>query len=467
MRDGTMAEYITVRIPTESSKLTVQDPLLRNQDLEELLDDIFRKKLTLPYEHREVVFVKTAIENLVLNIVSDIIDNKDAVFEVSSVVDLQANTDSFLCKIGSFYEQTKNTYPDQFDFVYIPFRYSLENTESSSEMPLKVNLEELRNRLDSLLRRRCLVCKDDELGEIEFDSFETQVAVLTRLRFCFDRGEGHAKGGRERRKDIYVDLVPGVRVIDPNLTENIEKLCRLVGFREQILETASMQYLWLPYSPTAFCESEVDFMLRILSKKHVKAYRLLKYLTTYHNSDDYDILADECLLSLEQYACTIPSYVIKTAMIIHHYECADDSKNIGSCLLGILKWFQQKFDCPIRKDQSDDGNVFSVELDDCTNQKLTLVSGEATMIKDAKTSITRLIDSLERYRKTTYGHALRIVSFSSHMIQCLIERQTKSRTKTAKRCAGEMGRCCYKIVILACVIALFLGILFGLILRKS
>lgn len=462
-----MAEYITVRVPTESSKHTVLDRPVRNQDLEELLDDLFRKKLSLPYEHREVVFVKTAIENLVLHIVSDIIDNKDAVFEVNSLVDLEENTDNFLCKIGSFYEQTKNTYPDQFDFVYIPFRYSLENTGSISEMPLKVNLEELRNRLDSLLRRRCLVCEDDELGKIEFDSYETQVAVLTRLRFCFDRGEGPTKGGRERVKDIYVDLVPGVRVIDPNLTENIEKVCPIVGFREQILETASLQYLWLPYSPTAFCESEVDFMLRILSKEHVKAYRLLKYLINHDISDDYDISLDECLLSLEQYAFTIPSYVIKTAMIIHHYECPGDSENIGSCLLGILKWFQQKFDCPIQKDQLDDGNAFSVELNDCTNQKLTLVSGEATVIKDAKTSITRLIDSLERYRKTTYGHALGIVSFSSHMTQCVIERQPKSRAKTAMRCAGEVGRCCYNIIILVCVIALVLGLLFGLVLKKS
>lgn len=461
------SEYITVWLPTSPNRETVQELLFKNRDLEELLDNIFTQKLAIPYNHREVIFVQTAIEKLVLTIVYDLIENKDTVF--IGETELEVNNENVLCKIGSFYEQTKNTYPDEFDFVYVPFRCCVPNDADAVDVRVRLNPERLQARLDSLLRRQCLSFKDDGLGEVQCYRTFAQHGDITTLEFFFNRSDRLLRLEQEKVKHIYVDLIPGIRIIDPNLTENVRKLCCNPGYQEHILETASMQYIACQFSGTTFCEAEVDFMQRVLTTKHLKVYRLLKYLIN-GGSDAVD-LTDECTKAGDHCGFGVTSYALKTAMIRHHYECPDDSDDIARCILGILKWFLTKFSDPVSVLQTESGPIYQVQVTDLTNQKIVLASGHATLLKDAERCLEKLIEVLENYRKKEMGHVFGVASFASRMTERVkkyeLDQQPINRlARQGGRCLQGSGSCCYKLIIIAIVLLFAFGLIFGMISRK-
>ena len=466
-----LSAFITVHVPIGPTRETVLEPLTGHQDLEELLGNIYQKKLVFPYQHKEVRFIQTAIETLVLAIVTDILDNKEDIFDLRNEAheDLETNTDAILCKIGSFYEQTKNTYPDQFDFVYVPFTTTVTHTISHRKwVALEPNHARIQEIVESLLNRGRLTYKDDVIGDIEFVSFVQQTGDISTFRFHLNRNERY-KRDLETTKIIHVDLVPGIRIIDPNLTENVRSFCPVQGFQGHILESASMQYLRLQYSPAVFCDAEVDFMQRVLSRRHLKVYRILKYLIN-GRDDDLDLL-DECVLIGGKSDFFIPSYAIKTSIVIHHYECADESDNVGHCILGILQWFQGKFAEPAVVQRRGGGCTCQVQITDITNQKLILATGSSRLIMDAKRCLDTITRDLLTYYKKAQGHDTGVYSFAARMSERvkkydLDQRPVVRVVRHGGRAMAESGSCCYKLIILTCVVLFALGLLSAIIARR-
>lgn len=442
-------------------------PLSGNRDLDEFLDNLFRRKLALPYENPEVLFVQTAIECLVSKIVTDLIENKDTVFD--KVGDpaihehLIVNSDNVLCKVGSFYERTRNTYPNEFDFVYVPYSLILTNTTKNSF--LKLNVTALRNRISNLAHLGCLTLKDNHFGEIKFDRYVGQHGPASNVRFFFTRFQKVTDMGEQTTKEIDVDLVPGIRIIDPYLATNITKVCPIPGFQEEVLKTGF--YFWVPYSFTALNETEVHFMRNVLSAKHAKAYRLLKYVI--NGDKDGGDLEDECVTSDHHIKCSIPSYAIKTAMILHHFRCQNDDENLGDCIIDILEWFRQKFSQPVQK-QRDNFQHFHVDIVAPSNKVITLAIGGRDLIRYAEISLCDVIDFMKTYRKKKHGHDHDIDSFSTHMLLRVMKYDAihgpwyrRHKYIICRRCGVTLtAKCCYNfvVVLLLIVIAFVLAYVF-------
>lgn len=402
---------------TEDHKLVTS-----NTDLEEHLNIIFQQKLEFPFENPEVVFVQTAIENIVTKIVTTFVEKKDLLFEKVGDPDvqerLQPTSGDIICKAGSFYERTKNTYPNEFDFLYAP--YCIELTDQSRYSFLKIRTSVLGRILDDLNSKGCLEYRDSTFGTIKYQHYVGQHGPASNVRFCFYRNPRRLRKFQKTEKEIDVDLVPGIRVIDPNLSNNISKVCPIPGFRDHVLTTG--EYFWVPYSLTALNKTEVHFMRHVLSKKHVKAYRLLKYVI--NGDGDADDLAEECVLSIHHIKCLIPSYAIKTAMINHHFQCQDHSDNVGGCIIEILEWFKQSFADP-KKKMKDNFAHHHVDIVAPANKIMNLATGQPDLIRNAEKNLGKVIEYLKSYHIKSYGHDSGIDSFATHMVLSVVKYNEK------------------------------------------
>jgi hypothetical protein len=89
-------------------------------------------------------------------------------------------------------------------------------------------------------------------------------------------------------------------------------------------------------------ETEKRFVKDILSKPHRKVYRILKYIINgpfgvdlFRYLDDVQDFRSS-LSVLIGTGFSISSYVIKNAVIHHHYACKKDREGIGNCVCEIL-----------------------------------------------------------------------------------------------------------------------------------
>ncbi|XP_053391750.1 uncharacterized protein LOC128554502 [Mercenaria mercenaria] len=158
------------------------------------------------------------------------------------------------------------------------------------------------------------------------------------LRFIY-------KNGSKRNKYLHVDLVPAFKVlVKKDDTSNqyfklLDARVKLKAFRECVLKAE--HYLSVN-SRTSFTETEVYFMKNVLSKTHVKVYRILKILLNGHGDDEK--MKKECIKRDVRNYHVFSSYLIKTMMIYHHKECTNPDMldtsgipDIGPCVLQILE----------------------------------------------------------------------------------------------------------------------------------
>ncbi|XP_052805152.1 uncharacterized protein LOC128234735 [Mya arenaria] len=434
----------------------------RNADLEEHLELIFRRKLHFPYEDKEVVFVQSTVEALVTKIVVELIANKERLFDKFGETDLHTRLEPCpdrILHVGSFYERTRNRYPNEFDFVYIPYQIVVdENTRNSF---LKLNVPQLQQIISDLTKKGDLRHRDAEMGEITFERYVAQHGPASNVRFRYNRNPRNLRSGQHIDKEIDVDLVPGIRVIDKNMHGHIKNICPIPGFQKQILATSPNKYLWVPFSFTALNETEVYFMRHVLSKKHVKAYRLLKYVI--NGDGDGDDLEAECTDMTFHIKCSIPSYAIKTAMIWHHYECCDDSQDLGDCLVRILEWFERKFQNPIKKIKDNFEN-YHVDIVAPSNKIITLAYGTRDFIRDGERSLRQVIDYCREYRMKRHGHDSDIDSFSTRMVLCVARYEVvhgpwyrRYRQSLCRPCGVPVsGKLCYNVIVTVCVITIII-----------
>lgn len=239
---------------------------------------------------------------------------------------------SGIIKVGSFYEWTKNNFPDEFDFIFV--LCCVEGT-SDTVKDLKLYARKLSNynhftytlfdKIEDIIEENkdiiqasfSNVCKNRK-SKLHFNGYVEKKGPAALLSFSYKSDVLHS--GRL----ISVDLVPAVRVLPADLPKDINKVCLLEPFGREIVLTNS---LLVAGGRCSISETELRFIRKVLSDNHKKIYRILKFLINGNND------------------CEIPTYrvkgyslyMIKTLTIHHHYECLNsDAKVIGPCILQVL-----------------------------------------------------------------------------------------------------------------------------------
>jgi hypothetical protein len=285
---------------------------MSDQDnLELYLNDVYEKECVFKIESCEVQFIQNGIENLVQRIVNDVLENLRRNKEVP--VTVLRNSD--IIKVGSFYEGTKNTFPDEFDIIFC--YYETTKYAVFDYFPVTDVIKKVCNQNRRTLKYQST---SNSKQKIEFEKYLEKHGPATWLHFIYTNSIGD-------KKCINVDLVPAGRtyITEIGHRTTVSKVCQIGPFEREILSTGSFLYVEDNYS---FTETEAYFMGNILSMKHKKVYRILKRLINGHSTED--VYTDK---SMSCYT----SYVIKSVMIIHHYRCKrTENILLGPCLLEIL-----------------------------------------------------------------------------------------------------------------------------------
>ncbi|XP_053386382.1 uncharacterized protein LOC123538551 [Mercenaria mercenaria] len=333
----------------------------RQNNLELYLNDVYEKECVFKMEKDEVEFIQTGIEYLVQVLVdqaltdlsdyhlglSHIIDNDlnvsyilEVYFPIKDKSCLQryvarniSNEKTFkntIIKVGSFYDGSKNNFPDEFDFIFLllgvgePWRFSHDmdmNNFIHKILHEKVYENEKPFHYFSFSE------KDQVKRKLELEKSIEMHGPAYTLRFIYNNEVG-------KQRYIHVDLVPAYKIIDSKtrqwFVESVRKYVEPATFREEILAADNSLFV---KEHLDFTEMEKHFMNNILSRKHMKVYRILKFLIN-GNGDGEELEKYSKKGSGSYYS----SYRIKTLMIYHHEACTNTvSGDLGPCILQVLE----------------------------------------------------------------------------------------------------------------------------------
>ncbi|XP_060573356.1 uncharacterized protein LOC132731233 isoform X2 [Ruditapes philippinarum] len=306
--------------------------------LEKYLEDIFLKYCRISINEKEVDFIRNGVETLTLEYLQKTYRNspcKDKSCKISKCGQLE------LVRAGSFYEGTRNGFPDEFDFIAV-----LGTVDEQPD-------ENAYTHIKQEFCANCEVYKSNEYPDYSMKFRYTNVSrchrKVTRLEYVYTRGQ--------EEMIIDVDIVIALRCYK---TEQFYTVIFNKEFYEEMIKTGSFLFIYTgastvePYGPMVLhaaqsgtwekttTETEKRFVKDILSKKHRKVYRILKYIINGPFGGDLFRYLDDVqdfrspLSGLFGTGFSISSYVIKIAVIRHHYACQKDRKGIGNCVCEIL-----------------------------------------------------------------------------------------------------------------------------------
>jgi hypothetical protein len=244
-----------------------------------------------------------------------------------------------ILNVGSIYEKSKNHFPDEFDFIVI--------VGWSNKLRGLSFLRLFHNSLQAVLGRMKInkyCIKIGQNSEIYFDKYVTARGPASTLQFIYSRQ--HYENVK-----IHVDITPAVRM--QNVKDHIKKETLLFkDWYEEIIRRNCCLAVYVQDSDQAFhkgtaritvTEFEIHLMKNVISSKHLKIYKLLKYFI--NGKDDNEKLKLMCEIITEfsfsdkhsKTMCSISSYVIKTFLFRHHYNCSKKDDKLAGCLLDILE----------------------------------------------------------------------------------------------------------------------------------
>lgn len=326
-------------------------------NLELYLENILENKCLYINENDEVRFIQEGIEKLVKEVMDlwlsmDIIADKlllllDSL--LTSCKDIQCkvyyprNLDSRfekyarlkddnldLVKVGSFYEGTKNGFPDEFDIV-CPFLCIKPGSYFSNI-----------SYIDKFFTG--LVYSHSE-KKLEFTSEDGKKILLS----CGMQFNGPAltlkfvyTNGKEKERTINVDLVLAMWIQESFAHETLtndgtlERCKKLKTFYENVRMTDMCLYT---FRGSSLAHLEKEFLKNTFSREHVKVYRILKYLINGHG--DGEKLKKELVFNTG--SDIYSSYHIKLMMIYHHDVCeySQLTDEVGPCVLQVLNEMKQ------------------------------------------------------------------------------------------------------------------------------
>lgn len=316
--------------------------------LELYLNDVFKNECEFKgLMSEEFVFIQTGIEKFVHRIVDvttervrKYAESRQNNTESTDVILYQrqqgqqirvkeaANHD--IIKVGSFYEITRNTFPDEFDFIFYMHQANILDPNETKNLTSVIIIVAEEYKESLTYSSPCDVFNTTR--QLYFDKCPGIHGPAAYLQFIYKSGHG-------KPRVIDVDIVPAVKITnemgyDLNwYKEHIIEKMKPKSFREQVLTHEN--YLMINRRPS-FTETEVHFIRDVLLRKHVKLYRIMKFLLNGHAQllDSFMYFAYEKKGFKTSCFC---SYQIKVMMIFHHDECTNKtSDDIGPCVLQVL-----------------------------------------------------------------------------------------------------------------------------------
>lgn len=307
------------------------------------LDDLYRNELLFKIENEETDFIQSGIETIVTNIEKLLRELGERMIQnevetirrdfperrVSSNGDSDGNC---ITKIGSFYEDTKNGFPDEFEYIFILCSFESDKTIKSQWNPNR-DILKFHSFLDGFLSlyheayraEFMFQTSTQRVRYVCFDKYLERKGPSSRLRFIYQNSVA-------RTRYIYVNIVPGFKVTEVNLDEEQTKH-NGADFAEEVKRAGS---IILVNGNVSLVETEVHCMKNVLSAKHIKVYMVLKHLMNCSNNSEF-LEIDSMTGSPVSNECLISSYMIKRAVILHHYKCTHaDDDDISCCFLVLL-----------------------------------------------------------------------------------------------------------------------------------
>lgn len=306
-------------------------------NLDKFFTDLYHERLKVKTEKSEVKFIKRAIERIVQTFANHVfLHGRQIIESIKNDYKYAYPGSMFLenieniIKAGSIYDKTRNTYPDEFDFILVLFAFycesDMEHGYHKFGYTYKESFTALHHLMKNLLSKKSitdsLVYRDPQQNDrkIQFHTFIGQYGCSTKLRFIYERGPSNIS--------INVDIVLSTKRMDPLLY--MRKLSSQELFDKEVAKTGSVLYV---NEKLAFTETEVVFVKKVMSSKHRKAYRILKYLVNGHK--DGEIL-DRMLHECGHHGERITSHMIKTEVILHHCSCHRVDRVVSLCVLDVL-----------------------------------------------------------------------------------------------------------------------------------
>jgi hypothetical protein len=324
------------------------DPCTKSgNELEKYLEDIYSRYCRISIIEKEVEFIRKGVEKLTLEYLQKTYRStpcEDKSCKIRKCCELE------LVKVGSFYEGTRNGFPNEFDFIAVLGTVDEEPDENAHNHLLK-----------QAFCTHCEVYKSGEFPDYSMQfhfTYGSQAhGKATLLQFVYKRG-------KEEDVIIDVDVVIALRCYK---TEKFYMVTDIFNkdFYEEILKTGSFLFIYTrassvekttegaekqtgPWEKT-ITESETRFVSDILSKTHKKVYRILKYIINgpfgeylfKYLDDVQDFQSSWSALSGTGFS--ISSYVIKIAVIHHHYDCKIVENKFGDCVLQILFYIRAAY----------------------------------------------------------------------------------------------------------------------------
>ncbi|XP_053401673.1 uncharacterized protein LOC123559523 [Mercenaria mercenaria] len=321
----------------------------KTDKLEKYLEDIYKKYCKLSIDEAEIEFIRNGVERLTLEYIQKTYPHmrcKETSCKVKHFSEIE------LVKVGSFYEGTRNGYPDEFDFIGVLGTVD-EEPDENTNLHLRTGI--------------CTHCEIYQSGEFPDASIRFNFTYGSRTHGKAERLEYLYRKGSEEIT-IDVDVVTALRCY------NTEKYYTGKGIfnkeiYHEILNTGSFLFIYTglsvssdkgtpsdvseiraddvsskgPWDKTV-TETEKRLVRDVLSKTHRKVYRLLKYIINgpfgeelFKHLNDVPHFRFRFSDVLGTGFC-ISSYAIKVAIIHHHYKCDNNSDELGDCVFKILMY---------------------------------------------------------------------------------------------------------------------------------
>jgi hypothetical protein len=337
-------------------ELISPESITKGTTLDRVLDDLFNEKIEFKVREDFIRCLQITVENFVRDLLNALMKLEKVQTKIQTLKDTYKDIPNLftykheVLGVGSFYEGTKITFPDEFDFVLILLtaerlinikqrhRLGVKNmweTIHISDNILRVISDVIASRIKDLSDYAIKV-RENQLFDFEYTSVER---VGPACKLCFTLSKKVPGIFENEIVNIYVDVTPAIRVKDKYLPLYVDTICSIKDFSGEILKIGSFIVVEKYSTRLSFTETELSFMKNCLSARHRKAYRILKYLV---NVD----VKGETILPKHVYGrdfyrpvFKLSSYLIKILMIQHHFRCKKN-ENIwreSACILDIFK----------------------------------------------------------------------------------------------------------------------------------
>lgn len=243
-----------MKIPEEDINCTSEQESSISSELHEhsenvssgYLEELFKQKCLFNISESKVHYIQDKIESVVSSLLTKVLESENYLSKVDSSRQIKKSlkksnraiqinrtlSERNLLKVGSFYENTKNGYPDEFDFICIVAECDITDyhlmKKLASDLLHMFNICISKNAHDYITE--CLPADKS----LKFNRNPKFHGPATKLMFTLKDSDLELNN-----KSVYVDIIPAVRVcLAGKLPEDVN-VC-YPDWKDVILKTGSI-----------------------------------------------------------------------------------------------------------------------------------------------------------------------------------------------------------------------------------